>query len=103
MLVFLSHRRLKAGSTFEDYRKAWQPESIPEGIEERIYHARSLEDPNEIVSFGIMDIAPDQIADTMAKFGDEAAEERRQARMAEHVEWTGVDRIFEVVEELAVK
>jgi hypothetical protein len=103
MLVFLSHRRLKAGSTFEDYRKAWQPESIPEGIEERIYHARSLDDPNEIVSFGIMDIAPDQIADTMAKFGDEAAEERRQARMAEHVEWTGVDRIFEVVEELAVK
>jgi hypothetical protein len=102
MLVFLSHRRLKAGSTFEDYRKAWEPEKIPEGIEERIYHARSLEDPNEIVSFGMIDVTPDQIGEVRAKFGDEDAEARRQARMAEHVEWTGVDKIFEVVEELAV-
>ena len=102
MLVFLSHRRLKPGSTFEQYRKAWQPDTIPEGIEERIYHAKSLDDPNEIVSFGIIDIGPEQIPDVMAKFGDEASEQRRQARMAEHVEWTGVDRIFEVVEELAV-
>ena len=34
---------------------------------------------------------------------DEEAEARRQARMAEVVTWTGVDKIFEVVEELAVR
>jgi hypothetical protein len=101
MLVFLSHRRIKPGS-WEAYRKAWEPDQIPEGIEERIYHARSLTDPDEIVSFGMIDIGPEQVPDMVARFGGEEAEARRQARMAEHVTWTGVDTIFEVVDELAV-
>lgn len=42
MLVFLTHRRLKAG-TFEQFRKAREPEEMPEGIREVAYHARSRE------------------------------------------------------------
>ena len=102
MLVFLSHRRLKAGS-YDSYREAWEPEVIPEHIlREEIYHARSLENPDEVVSFGIIDISRDEIPKMREAFGGDEAEDRRQSRMAEFVEWTGVDGIFEVVEELRI-
>jgi hypothetical protein len=100
VLVFLSHRRLKPGS-YDRYREAWEPEVVPEDIlREEIYHARSLENPDEVISFGIMDISRDEIPKMREAFGGEEAEARRQARMAEVVEWTGIDAIFEVVAEL---
>jgi hypothetical protein len=102
VLVFLSHRRLKAGS-YDRYREAWEPEVIPEDIlREEIYHARSLENPDEVISFGIMDISRDEIPKMREAFGGDEAEARRQSRMAEFVEWTGIDGIFEVVEELRI-
>jgi hypothetical protein len=102
VLVFLSHRRLKPGS-YDRYREAWEPEVVPEDIlREEIYHARSLENPDEVISFGIMDISRDEIPKMREAFGGEEAEARRQARMAEVVEWTGIDAIFEVVEELRI-
>ena len=102
MLVFLSHRRLKPGS-YDRYREAWEPEVIPEDLlREEIYHARSLENPDEVISFGIVDLAPEDLPRFREAFGGEEAEARRQARMADVVEWTGVDGIFEVVEELRI-
>ena len=101
MLVFLSHRRIKPGS-WEAYRKAWEPDQLPEGVRERIYHARSLTDPDEIISFGILEAAPEDLAAMREQFGGDEAEARRQARMGEVVTWTGVDQVFEVVEELAL-
>ena len=102
MLVFLSHRRLKAGTSYESYREAWEPEVVPEDLREEIYHARSLENPDEVVSFGIIDCQPADIPKVQEAFGGDAAETRRQDRLKEVVEWTGVDGIFEVVEELRI-
>jgi hypothetical protein len=102
MLVFLSHRRLKPGS-YDRYREAWEPEVIPEDLlREEIYHARSLENPDEVISFGIVDLPPEELPKFREAFGGEEAEARRQARMADVVEWTGVDGVFEVVEELRI-
>ena len=102
MLVFLSHRRLKPGS-YDQFREAWEFEVVPEHIlREEIYHARNLENPDEVISFGVVDIARDEIPAMREAFGGEDAEARRQARMAEFVEWTGIDGIFEVVEELRI-
>ena len=90
MLVFLTHRRLKPG-TFEQLRKAWEPGQMPEGIREVAYHARSLENPDEIVSFGL---AYDMSREDLARLREDVstADSERQRRMAEFVEWTGVSR-----------
>ena len=102
MLVFLSHRRLKPGS-YDRYREAWEFEVVPEDVlREEIYHARNLENPDEVISFGIIDISRDEIPKMREAFGGDDAEDRRQGRMAEFVEWTGIDGIFEVVEELRI-
>ena len=77
MLVFLSHRRLKAGS-YDRYREAWEFDVVPEHIvREEIYHARSLENPDEVISFGIIDISRDEIPKMREAFGGEDAEARR--------------------------
>lgn len=98
MLVFLTHRRLKPES-FGDFRKAWEPVEMPAWIREVAYHARSLENPNEIISFGL---AYDMERDDLARLGEEFSEgdDERQRRMAEFVEWTGVDGVFEVIDEV---
>jgi hypothetical protein len=99
MLCFMTHRRLKPGG-FEDFRKAWEPDQMPDALSERVYHVRSLKDPNEIVSFGLADISVEDLPRLREQLGGAEAEARRQERMAPFVEWTGVDGIFEVVEEL---
>lgn len=98
MFVFLTHRRLKPG-TWEQFRQAWEPDEVPaEAGDERVYHVRSLEDENEIISFGIADMSREDLE----RLGQEPddAERRRQERMAQFVESTGVDGVFEVIEEL---
>ena len=105
MLCFLTHRRIKPG-TFEQFRAAWQPDNIERfdelGIMERIYHARSLENPDEIVSFGLADIGLDDLPRLREALGGEDGEKRRQQAMSPYVLWTGVDAVFEVVEEIRV-
>jgi hypothetical protein len=100
MLCFLTHRRLKPGS-YDDFRKAWEPDELPEGIPERIFHVRGLENPDEVISFGLADVDASKLPELREKLGGTEAEQRRQERMARYVEWTGVDGIFEVVEELS--
>jgi hypothetical protein len=101
MLLFITHRRLKPGS-YDDFRTAWQPEVLPEGVNETAYHARNPKDPDEVISFGLFDGSMEDLPAMREKFGGRDAEDRRQARMAPFVEWTGLDGIFEVVEEMSV-
>ncbi len=98
MLVFVTQRRLKPG-TFEKFREAWEPDEMPPGIREIAYHARSIDDPDEIISFGLaydMQRADlDALRETFS-----AGDAERQRRMAEFVEWTGVDAVYEVIDEV---
>jgi hypothetical protein len=56
MVCFLSARRLKAG-TFDDFRRAWEPERWPsEAI--RAYHLRDSDGENIVVSFGLYEGTP---------------------------------------------
>lgn len=98
MLVFLTQRRLKP-NTFDEFRKAWEPDEMPEGVREVAYHARSVENPDEIISFGIAyDMTLEDLERMRAEGGEGDAE--RQRRMSEFVEWTGVDGVFEVIDEV---
>jgi hypothetical protein len=94
MLCALSVRRLKPGA-YEDFRRAWEPEEFPEGFT-RADHLRNLNDENQVVSFGFYD----GTLEDLERIRDEEGEEERQTRMAQFVESTQLDAMFEVIEEV---
>lgn len=94
MICALSVRRLKPGS-YQAFREAWEPEKWPEGAL-RAYHVRSMEDENVVASFGLFSGTAEELRASL----DEATEAGRQARIAEHVESTSVDGLFEVLDEV---
>ena len=99
MLVFFSDRYLKPGS-WEQFRRAWQPEDadLPEGAI-AIYHARSVKDENEVISFGIFEGSKEDI-NKIRGGGSEEAELKRQDEMAPFVKNVQAEGIYEVIEEL---
>jgi hypothetical protein len=94
MLCALSLRTLKPGS-YDYFRRAWEPEDWPEGFT-RAYHLRSLEDENQVISFGFYEGTMDELN----AIRDRQNEDARQQRMAEFVESTLVDGMFEVLDEV---
>ena len=101
MLVFFSGRRLKGGH-WDEFRKAWgggegDPDlsDLPEGSV--IYHARSIKDEDEVISFGIFNIDRDALDVVRGSAEDEA---KRIEDISKHVDHTPMEGIYEVVEEL---
>jgi hypothetical protein len=99
MLVFFSGRHLKPGH-WEQFREAWAPsdeeqEAMPDGTV--IYHARSLKDEDEVISFGLFDVGRDAVPVIR---GDESTELKRQEEMGKHVKDVPLEGIYEVVEEI---
>jgi catalase (peroxidase I) len=92
----LTVRKLKEGS-YDDWRKAWwdpNAQKWPEGSE-RAYILRNVNDPNEVIAFGFFE------GDLTALRDDPEFREMQRKRfeaMAPHVESTGADGIYEVVE-----
>jgi hypothetical protein len=97
MLVALSVRRLKPGH-YDDFRRAWEPDEFPPPLT-KAYHARRLDNPDEVISFGLLDVDHADIERVRATIA-ETAEDGRQSAMAEHVEELLVDAVYEVVEEV---
>ena len=98
MFVALSTRKVKPGA-WEAFRAAWEPKGneYPPGFV-RAIHACKLDDPDEIVSFGIIDASRDQLEAWRRRHADD--ERLRQESMARHVQSTGADAIYEVIEEV---
>jgi hypothetical protein len=96
MICILTERRLKPGS-WDDFRRAWEP-AEPPPVGGRAYHARDLEDPDHVISFGLFDVdlAEFQKLGTDPKFAE--IQKARFAAMAPFVTETGADGIFEVIE-----
>jgi hypothetical protein len=92
--VALTVRKLKPGS-YDEWRKAWEgdPEKWPEGV--RAYILRNLNDPDEIIAFGMTDRSIDELR---AEIGDEQQE--RNEAMAPHIESIGADGLYEVIDEV---
>ncbi len=99
MLCFLTARRLKAGS-FDDFRRAWEPDEWPEQFL-RAYHVRDLDDDSKVVSFGLFDGTADDYRRLRGDESASAVEDKRQRDMAEFVEETLLDGVFEVIDEVA--
>ena len=98
MMCLLTHRTLKPGA-WEGFRQAWEPEEFPPGFL-RAYHLRSLEDPDQVVSFGLFAGSRADFEAVRRDPGMADAQERRTAAMAPFVASVGVDGAFEVVDEV---
>jgi hypothetical protein len=99
MLVFFSGRHIKPGH-WEQFREAWAPSDedtagFPDGTV--IYHARSIKDEDEVISFGIFYVDREE-KDTIR--GDADSEAKRRLEMDKHVNDIPLEGIYEVVEEI---
>jgi hypothetical protein len=87
----LTGRKLKPGA-YEDWRAAWQPEDMPEGV--KAYILRKIGNPDEVIAFGFFDGTMEELE---ALRPEQSSEAQRQARMAPHVESQFADGVYEVV------
>src|SRR5215216_3657514 len=90
MHAFLTVRRLKSGS-YDDWRKAWEPEEWPEGST-RAYILRNVDDPDEVIAFGFYDL---DLAQARQEPRLQEQQRARFERMAPYVESTGADGVYE--------
>jgi hypothetical protein len=93
MFAALTVRKLKPG-TFDDWRKAWEPDEWPESFS-KAYILRNVNDPDEVIAFGFTDSSPDELR---AEPGVQAEQDKRSERMAPYVDSTGADGFYEVIE-----
>ena len=95
MHAALTVRKLKPG-TYEDWRRAWEPDEWPRGVE-KAYILRNVNDPDEIIAFGFYDV---DLAQLRGEPEMQESERKRFERMAPYVASTGADGLFEVIEEV---
>jgi len=95
MHAALTVRKLKPGS-YEAWRKAWEPDEWPEGVAG--YILRNLQDPDEVIAFGLFEGDIAEVRQMMEAPEMRAAEEARKERMAPYVDSIGADGVYEVVE-----
>ncbi len=92
MKVVFTARRLNPGQ-YEGFRKAWEPETFPQGFQ-RAYIARDTADPEVVIAFGLFDVS-DERAEQLK--GDlEPSERARHEAMAPYVAETLVSGLFDV-------
>ncbi len=94
MIVMFTARRLKPGA-WDQFRRAWEGDGPPPGLQ-RAYHARSLRDEDEIISFGIFDWSKDDYHRWHAE--SENAELKRVDQLSAFVENEYVSGTYEVVD-----
>ena len=97
MIIMFTARRLKPGA-WEQFRRAWDPgEERPPGFQ-RAYHARNIRDEDEVISFGLFDMA---MEDYRRWRGEADAQEiQRVDRVSAFVENEHVSGVYEVIDEV---
>jgi heme-degrading monooxygenase HmoA len=96
MIVMFTARRLKPGA-WEQFREAWDPGGDPPPGFQRAYHARNIRDEDEVISFGLFDMA----VDDYRRWREQAdsQENTRVDRMSAFVEHEYVSGVYEVIDE----
>ena len=95
MLVALTVRRLKPDS-FDDFKSAFIPSDdgdIPSGWK-RFHMVRSVDDPNEVITFGFFDGSLDDF-----RGQDRSGYDQRISAIDQYVDSVVVDGVYELVEE----
>lgn len=97
MLCAVLVRRLREGVSFEEFRRAWEPDE-GFGVPTTVWHARRLDDEREIVSVGMIDVGPERMPELIERFG--ASEARRHESIDRVIEATPFRAVYEVVAEV---
>jgi heme-degrading monooxygenase HmoA len=97
MIVMFTARRLKPGA-WEQFREAWDPGNSPPPGFQRAYHARSIRDQDEVISFGLFDMSKDQYHQWREEA--DAQETQRVDSMSAFVQNEYVSGVYEVVDTL---
>jgi hypothetical protein len=97
LLCVLTHRRLKPG-TYDAFRVAWQPEEWWPAFVHG-YHLRSLDDPDEVVSFAFYDATAEEFEAMRDRPDWLAAEDRRLHRLSRYQESMRIGGVYTVAEE----
>jgi hypothetical protein len=98
LLCVLTHRRLKPGS-YDAFRVAWQPDEWWPKFKHG-YHLRSLDDPDEVVSFAFYDATAEEFEAIRDDPGWIVAEDRRLQRLAPLQLSMRIGGVYEVAEQI---
>lgn len=93
MIVALFRRRLKPGMTFDDFKRAWEAER-GFGVPARVLSAVSIADPSEILTVGLVDIDPAEMATATERVAEQ--EHKRHDLIAEVIESTELRAFYEL-------
>ena len=93
MIVSVFVRRLKAGSTFEDFVAEWEADE-GFGVPTRVFNAQSLEDPRDVISIGFVAVTVDELKAGLA--ASKASEAVRHDRIDTIIESTTLRCMYEV-------
>ncbi|MEM8744129.1 MAG: hypothetical protein AAGF14_05790 [Pseudomonadota bacterium] len=96
MLCSVFLRRLKPGKSYEDFRKAWEPD-VGFGVPTRVINARSLDDPSQIISIGFVETEASDLPALVERVAD--SEARRHERIAHVIEATTLRGMFEILDD----
>lgn len=98
MLCALTVRRLKPG-TYEDFRKAWQPDPWPPFLA-RAYLMRNQDDPDEVAAFGFIALDEDELDRLRDDPEFLRSEMGRMERIAQFEDAVLLNAVYEVTEEV---
>ena len=98
MYCLLTVRQLKPG-TYEDFRRAWEPERFPDPFV-KAYLLRNQEDPDEVTSFGFFEASADEVEELRDDPEFTRIEVERMQRIAEFELAVKVNGVYEVAEEV---
>jgi hypothetical protein len=99
LLCVLTHRRLKPG-TYDAFRAAWQPDDWWPAFT-RGYHLRSLDDPDEVISFAFYDATMEEFEAIRDDPKWLESEERRLQRLAPFQVSMRIGGVYDVAEEVS--
>jgi hypothetical protein len=93
MIVSVFVRRLKEGSTFEDFVNEWEADQ-GFGVPTRVFNAQSLDDPRDVISIGFVAVSVDELKEGLA--ASAAPEAARHDRIETVIESTELRCMYEV-------
>jgi len=96
VIVAVFRRRLKDGKTFADFKEAWEAER-GFGVPARVIAATSLEDPQEVLTVGFVDIDPRGLASSTEEVAEQEA--KRHSKIDEVIESTELKAFYAVQSE----
>lgn len=98
MLISVLIRRLREGRDYDDFKRAWYPQT-GFGAPTRVLAGVNLEDPREILTVGFTDVATDEVGRLLSDPAVAAESRRRHDAIDAVVESFPIRSLYEAVDD----